>query len=121
PTSGPCSAVSRRRRWCCGGVATAMCAAAMRRMSRSGFLTRGWSSSTATKALAVHDSTIEQHVNGWRGDVVKFTGDGVLATFDGPARAIECACAIRDAVEDIGLEIRAGLHTGEVEKSDGDV
>ena len=58
---------------------------------------------------------------GARGVVVKFTGDGALATFDGPARAINCACAIRDAVEDLGVEIRAGLHTGEVELVDGDV
>jgi len=60
-------------------------------------------------------------VAGARGVVVKFTGDGALATFDGPARAINCACAIRDAVEDLGLTIRAGLHTGEVEMADGDV
>ena len=52
---------------------------------------------------------------------MKFTGDGALATFDGPARAIECACAIRDAVEDLGLQIRAGLHTGEIEMADGDI
>ncbi|HTY33204.1 adenylate/guanylate cyclase domain-containing protein [Mycobacterium sp.] len=57
----------------------------------------------------------------WRGNVVKFTGDGVLARFDGPARAIECACAIRDVVEDLNLQIRAGLHTGEIEMVDGDI
>jgi class 3 adenylate cyclase len=60
-------------------------------------------------------------VTGWRGEVVKFTGDGALATFDGPARAIECACAIRDAVEDLDLKVRTGLHTGEIEKADGDI
>ncbi|MGO9351002.1 MAG: adenylate/guanylate cyclase domain-containing protein [Mycobacterium sp.] len=60
-------------------------------------------------------------MTGARGAVVKFTGDDALATFDGPARAINCACAIRDAVEDLGLTIRAGLHTGEVEMADGDV
>lgn len=60
-------------------------------------------------------------MSGSRGVVVKFTGDGALATFDGPARVINCACAIRDAVEDLGLTIRAGLHTGEVEMADGDV
>jgi class 3 adenylate cyclase len=48
-------------------------------------------------------------------------GDGFLATFDGPARAIRCATAIRDAVRAIGLEVRAGLHTGEVEMSDNDI
>lgn len=52
---------------------------------------------------------------------MKFTGAGALAMFAGPARAIDCACAIRDAVEDLGLQIRAGLHTGEVEMADGDV
>ena len=56
-----------------------------------------------TRTLAAHDSIVERHVTGWRGNVVKFTGDGALATFDGPARAIECACAIRDAVDDLGL------------------
>ena len=49
----------------------------------------------------------------WRGTEIDTTGDGFLATFDGPARAIRCACAARDAVRDLGLEIRAGLHTGE--------
>jgi class 3 adenylate cyclase len=72
-------------------------------------------------ALSAHDRIVDEHVAGWRGEVVKFTGDGALATFDGPARAIECACAIRDAVEEIGLSIRAGLHTGEIEQSDGDI
>ena len=74
-----------------------------------------------TTALAAHNRVVERHVAGSRGVVVKFTGDGALATFDGPARAIICACAIRDAVEDLGLTIRAGLHTGEVEMADGDV
>jgi class 3 adenylate cyclase len=60
-------------------------------------------------------------VKGARGSVIKFTGDGSLATFDGPARAINCACAIRDALEDLGLSVRTGLHTGEVELVDGDV
>lgn len=46
-------------------------------------------------------------------------GDGFFATFDGPARAIRCACAIRDPVADGGIEIRAGLHTGEVERRGG--
>ncbi|MDT5103762.1 MAG: hypothetical protein QOI25_1275 [Mycobacterium sp.] len=74
-----------------------------------------------TAALAAHNRLVERHVAGARGAVVKFTGDGALATFDGPARAISCARAIRDAVEDLGLTIRAGLHTGEVEMADGDV
>jgi class 3 adenylate cyclase len=74
-----------------------------------------------TTMLQAHDRLVERQVTGARGTVVKFTGDGVLATFDGPARAIACACAIREAVADLGLTIRAGLHTGEVEMSGGDV
>jgi class 3 adenylate cyclase len=71
--------------------------------------------------LAAHNRLVERHVAAARGAVVKFTGDGVLATFDGPARAIESACAIRDAVQDLGLQIRAGLHTGEIEMTEADV
>jgi class 3 adenylate cyclase len=74
-----------------------------------------------TAALDAHNRVVEKHVASARGDVIKFTGDGALATFDGPARAINCACAIRDAVQDLGLNIRAGLHTGEVEMVDRDV
>jgi class 3 adenylate cyclase len=74
-----------------------------------------------TTMLQAHDRVVERQVTGARGVIVKFTGDGVLATFDGPARAIGCACAIRDAVAELGLTIRAGLHTGEVEMSGGDV
>ena len=54
---------------------------------------------------------LERH----RGREVKTLGDGFLATFDGPARAIRCACSARDAMESIGVEVRAGLHTGECE------
>jgi class 3 adenylate cyclase len=62
-------------------------------------------------------SVVEQH----GGRLVKTTGDGILATFDGPGRAIRCAFALRDALSPIGLEIRAGLHTGEVELRRGDI
>lgn len=72
-------------------------------------------------ALSAHNRVVEHLVTIARGSVVKFTGDGALATFDGPARAINCACAIRDAVSDLGLSIRSGLHTGEVEMANGDV
>ena len=74
-----------------------------------------------TAVLAAHDRTIAEHVGAWRGVTVKFTGDGALATFDGPARAIECACAIRDAMDDLGIQIRVGLHTGEIEMAAADI
>ncbi len=57
----------------------------------------------------------------FRGREVKTTGDGFLATFDGPARGIRCACAVSEAVEQLGIAIRAGLHTGECEVMAGDV
>lgn len=62
-----------------------------------------------------HDRTTARLVADYRGRLVASTGDGVLATFDGPARAIRCAQAIRDAVSPLGVEIRSGIHTGEVE------
>jgi pimeloyl-ACP methyl ester carboxylesterase len=60
-------------------------------------------------------ATLHLQLERFRGRAVDTAGDGVFATFDGPARAIRCACAIRDAVESMGLSIRAGLHTGECE------
>jgi class 3 adenylate cyclase len=74
-----------------------------------------------TATLAAHNALVERHVASYRGDVVNFMGDGVLATFDGPARAIECARSIRDGVQELGLQIRAGLHTGEIEVVGADV
>jgi len=68
-----------------------------------------------------HDELMRREIEWHRGRAVKTLGDGFLATFDGPARAIRCASAARDAVRTLGLEIRAGLHTGEVEIMDGDV
>ena len=62
-----------------------------------------------------HDALVERVLGRFRGHLVDKVGDGVLATFDGPARAIRCATAITESVQGIGLEIRAGLHTGEVE------
>lgn len=62
-----------------------------------------------------HDQVVTREIDRYRGVRVKHTGDGVLATFDGPARAIGCASAIRDAMQKLGVEVRAGLHTGEVE------
>jgi class 3 adenylate cyclase len=66
---------------------------------------------------AVASSIIDQH----RGRLVKLTGDGVLATFDGPGRAIRCALGLRDGLSTLGLKIRAGLHTGEVELRGDDI
>ena len=71
--------------------------------------------------LTRHDALVDREVTRCRGRVVHTTGDGVLATFDGPARAIRCAWAIRDEVHPLGLEIRAGLHCGEIELQDHDV
>ena len=65
--------------------------------------------------LERHGQIVTKEVDRHRGRLVKTTGDGVLATFDGPARAVRCACAIRDAVRGLGIETRAGLHTGEIE------
>lgn len=71
--------------------------------------------------LETHDAVSRTVVNQYRGNLVKTTGDGVLATFDGPGRAIRCATALRDALQPLGFEIRAGLHTGEVEVRETDI
>lgn len=65
-----------------------------------------------------HHTVVRQEIEHHRGCEVGTTGDGFLATFDGPARAIRCAKGIRDAVRSLGIEIRAGLHTGECERVD---
>jgi class 3 adenylate cyclase len=71
--------------------------------------------------LEVHDELARRLVGEFQGQLVKTTGHGILATFDGPRRGIRCAAALRDELRGIGLQIRAGLHTGEVELRDGDV
>jgi class 3 adenylate cyclase len=65
--------------------------------------------------LESHHGLIRGELNRFRGKEVDTAGDGFFATFDGPARGIRCACAIRDAVSNLGITIRAGLHTGECE------
>ena len=65
-----------------------------------------------------HHAVVRQQIERHRGREIGNTGDGFLATFDGPARAIRCARSIRDEVRSLGLEIRAGLHTGECERVD---
>ncbi|MEO8477704.1 MAG: adenylate/guanylate cyclase domain-containing protein [Actinomycetota bacterium] len=71
--------------------------------------------------LAAHDKKAKAEIERFRGRYVNTTGDGLLATFDGPARAVRCAEAIVGAVRSLGLDIRAGCHTGEVELSGDDV
>jgi class 3 adenylate cyclase len=65
--------------------------------------------------LQRHNGVVRSELERFRGREIDTAGDGFLAAFDGPARAIRSACAIRDAVQDLGLQIRAGLHTGECE------
>ena len=71
--------------------------------------------------LDSHDAVVRAELNRFRGVEIKATGDGTLATFDGPARAIDCACAIRDRVSALGIEVRAGVHTGEIELRGEDI
>ena len=68
-----------------------------------------------------HDQVARAEVGRWHGDFVKTTGDGILATFDAPTRALRCAFGLREALADLGLEIRAAIHTGEIEMRDGDI
>ncbi len=63
-----------------------------------------------------HHAIVRQEIERHRGHEVDTAGDGFLATFDGPARAVRCAKGIRDAVRSLGIEIRAGVHTGECER-----
>ena len=70
--------------------------------------------------LERHDALVRDQVQRHRGRLVKSLGDGTLATFDGPSRAISSAIAIRDGLRTLGLEIRAGLHCGELELLDDD-
>jgi class 3 adenylate cyclase len=77
---------------------------------------KGW-----RQLLERHDQLMRRELERHRGREVKTIGDGFLATFDGPARGIRCATSAREAVRDLGIEIRAGLHTGEVEVMGDDI
>jgi class 3 adenylate cyclase len=66
--------------------------------------------------LDQHHATVRKELTRFRGKEIDTAGDGFLAAFDGPARAIKCATAIRDAVKPLGIEVRAGVHTGECER-----
>jgi class 3 adenylate cyclase len=68
-----------------------------------------------------HDDLVRQEISRLRGREVKTLGDGFLATFDGPARAVRCATAIAEAVKALGLEVRCGVHTGEIEMKGEDI
>jgi len=65
--------------------------------------------------LDQHDAIATREIAAYRGKLVKSTGDGVLATFDGPGRAVSCGCQLRDSLRPLGLDVRVGLHTGEIE------
>jgi class 3 adenylate cyclase len=71
--------------------------------------------------LDQHDVLVDGALERYRGRKVNPSGDGLLATFDGPARAVRCACAIRDGMSVLGIEVRAGVHTGEVEVRGDDI
>jgi len=71
--------------------------------------------------LDAHDAVVRSQLGRFRGREVNTSGDGFLAMFDGPQRAIRCAMAIRDAVQALGIEVRAGLHTGECEVRGDDI
>jgi pimeloyl-ACP methyl ester carboxylesterase len=76
---------------------------------------------TWRRLLDNHDQLARQAVDKHRGNLIKSTGDGILATFDGPGRAVRCALAFGAAAKQIGLPLRAGLHTGEVEVRGNDI
>jgi class 3 adenylate cyclase len=73
------------------------------------------------EVLDAHDSAVREQLERFHGQEVKTIGDGFLAAFDGPARAIRCAQAITGKAADMGLELRAGLHTGECEARGDDL
>ncbi len=77
---------------------------------------RGW-----RDLIERHHALVRQELVRFRGREVDTAGDGFFASFDGPARAIRCACAVVDGVDQLGLEVRAGVHTGECELFDGKV
>jgi class 3 adenylate cyclase len=79
-----------------------------RRLSEVG--DSGW-----RRLLDEHEALVRQQIESFGGRMIRTTGDGVLATFNGPARAIRCAGSIRRALEGLGLTIRVGVHTGEIE------
>jgi class 3 adenylate cyclase len=68
-----------------------------------------------------HNATVRQALDRWRGREIDTAGDGFFASFDGPARGIQCALEISERVRNLGIQIRAGMHTGECELIDGKI
>src|SRR5262249_4166811 len=71
--------------------------------------------------LESHHAIVRKELVRFRGREIKTIGDAFVATFDGPARAVRCACGVRNAVAELGIQIRAGLHTGEIELTGDDI
>ena len=98
-------------------LATVLCTDIVGSTQRAGELgDRRW-----RELLEAHEAVVRAELARYGGREVDTAGDGFLATFDGPARAIRAAGAIRDSVRSLGLELRAGLHTGECELANGKV
>ena len=73
------------------------------------------------RVLATHHAVVRRQIDVFRGREVKTTGDGFVVLFDAPARAVQCATAMRRSLRDADIRVRVGLHTGECDTSDGDV
>ena len=84
---------------------------------------RRWSSATGRwrELVEQHHALVRGQLARFRGRELDTAGDGFFASFDGPARAIRCACAITEGVHELGIDVRAGLHTGECESIEGKV
>jgi class 3 adenylate cyclase len=78
------------------------------------------SGATRLRALERHHAEVRYELDRFRGEEIDTAGDGFFALFDGPARAIRCAVETRDPLRGLGLDMRAGVHTGEVERRGGD-
>jgi class 3 adenylate cyclase len=74
-----------------------------------------------TELVAAHHARVRGQLARFKGTEIDTAGDGFFATFDGPARAVRCAMAIRDTIHDLGIDVRGGVHTGEVQSTDGTV
>ena len=73
------------------------------------------------QVLDRHDEVARTEVNRWIGRYIKSTGDGILATFDAPTSALRCAFELQEAFARLGLEMRAAIHTGEIERREADI